>query len=173
MNRCSLPSVAVSEQRASPGPQAREEGTEGQSDLGSPPGAVLQHLAALFHHQHGAGKRSPLKKRKSNGKKCLKGEVMSLLFTVLSYVTHLVPFSPWMRKLWNICKRTQEKQHLDTGLFLCWPAFASQLLPSNPSRKWIGIWASRGWLILKLWTHQIPFKGKLIAFFSQFNYLLH
>lgn len=62
MNCFSLLSVAISEQWASPGPQTWEEGTEGQSDLGSPPGAVLQHLAALFHHQHGAGKRSRLKK---------------------------------------------------------------------------------------------------------------
>lgn len=57
---CPLLSTGVSEQWASPGPQAREEGTEGQFDPGSPPGVVLQHLATLFHHQHGAGKRSDL-----------------------------------------------------------------------------------------------------------------
>lgn len=47
--------TAISEQWASPGSQARSEGTEGQSDTGSPPGALLQRLAALFHHQHGSG----------------------------------------------------------------------------------------------------------------------
>lgn len=51
------PSTGLGEQRASPGPQAREEGPEGQSDPGRPPGAVLQHLAAFFHHQHGAGQK--------------------------------------------------------------------------------------------------------------------
>lgn len=49
--------AAISEQRASAGPQARAEGAEGQPDPGRPPGFVLQHLAAIFHHQHGAGKR--------------------------------------------------------------------------------------------------------------------
>lgn len=57
---CPLPSTGVSEQWEWPGPQAREEGTEGQSDPGRPPGFVLQHLATFFHHQHGAGKRRNL-----------------------------------------------------------------------------------------------------------------
>lgn len=60
MNCCPLLSTAVSEQWASPGPQGREEGAEGQSDPGGPPGVVLQHLATLFHHQHGTGRRSNL-----------------------------------------------------------------------------------------------------------------
>lgn len=58
MDCCPLLPTAFSERRAWPGPPAWEEGTEGQSDPGSPPGLVLQHLAALLHHQHGAGKRS-------------------------------------------------------------------------------------------------------------------
>lgn len=48
-------STAVSEQRASPGSQAGSEGTQGQSDSGSPLGTLLQCLAAFLHHQHGRG----------------------------------------------------------------------------------------------------------------------
>lgn len=51
----SLLCTAVSEQRASSGSQAGSEGTEGESDTGGPPGALLQRLAPLLHHQHGSG----------------------------------------------------------------------------------------------------------------------
>lgn len=65
---CPFTIPGLSEQWASPGPQAREEGPEGQSDPGGPPGVVLQHLATFFHHQHGAGK------------KCRKPEVICVVF---------------------------------------------------------------------------------------------
>lgn len=48
-------SSVVSEQRATAGPQAGPEGSEGQSDPGSPAGPLLQRLATLLHHQHGPG----------------------------------------------------------------------------------------------------------------------